>query len=100
MYKTSRISGPKHNYLGLSLNTDLPTEVRVRPLIIREDTLFTIDEVKLMAAVSEGVRDGNRHSGRTLFIDYLEYVPTDTPDYKAYTELAKTIIQSASRDFD
>lgn len=98
MYKISRITGPKHNYLALSLTTTIPTEVIVRSRIINECESCEIDESRLLAAVSKGVEDGNRDTGRTLSLECLEYVPSDTPDYKIYRELARAIIQSASQD--
>ena len=99
MYKTARISGPKHNYLALALSAITPIEVKIRPRITHGCETSDIDESKLLAAVNEGVEDGNRDTGRTLSIDCIEYVPTDTPDYKVYKELARAIIQSASQDF-
>lgn len=99
MYKTARISGPKHNYLALALTAVTPTEVKIRPRIAHGCGPYDIDESKLLAAVTEGVEDGNRDTGRTLSVDCLEYVPTDTPDYQVYKELARAIIQSASQDF-
>ncbi len=99
MYKTARISGTKHNYLALAVTTIAPIKIDVRPRVIHECETSDIDESKLLAAVSEGVEDGNRDTGRTLSVDCLEYVPTDTPDYKVYKELARAIIRSASQDF-
>lgn len=98
MYKIARISGPKHNYLGLVLTATPPTEVEVRCRIAPEKESCVVEELKLLAAVSEGVQEGNRDTRQSLFVECLEYVPTDTPDYKVYKELARTIIQTASQE--
>jgi len=58
-----------------------------------------IDEARLMVAVSEGVAMANRELQRPLFVEQIEYVPTDTPDFEVYIELAKAIVCSASSDF-
>ena len=99
MYKSSRIAGPKHNYLGLILVSSPPENIRIVQRTVKGDESRQIDESKLLLGVSEGLSQGNRESGGLLYIECIEYVPSDTPDYKAYIELAKTIVQSASSDF-
>ncbi len=99
MYKSSRIAGPKHNYLGLALVSSPSGNVKIVQRSVKGDESFQIDESKLVFAVSEGLSEANRTSGRPLYIDCIEYVPSDTPDYNAYTDLAKTIILFALRDY-
>jgi hypothetical protein len=98
IYKASRIAGPKHNFLGLGLVRTSPGEVQVVPRGLQDEGTSQIDEAKLLAAVSEAVVRGSRALGLPLFVDRVEYVPTDTPDYSAYTELADAIVHSAVAD--
>ena len=96
VYKTSRIAGPKHNYLGLIVERSSPVNIRIVQRSVKGDESKQIDESRLLLAVSEGVSEGNRESGQNLFVECIEYVSSDTPDYKAYTELAKAIVRFAA----
>jgi len=98
VYKATKISGPKHNFLGLAVVESRPAVLRIARRQLRDDDPPLIDEMLLLSAVFEGVFKGNSASGRSLFVEYLEYVQSDTPDYEAYVELATAIVQSASCD--
>lgn len=67
---------------------------------LRDNGASQINEEQLLAAVSEGVSIANRELGASLFVERIEYVPTDTPEYNTYQELAKAIILSAAKDFN
>ena len=100
IYKASRITGPKHNFLGLAVTPDAPPCIQCVQRRMPGDGTCEIDEARLMSAVSEGVSRANRELRSPLFVEQIEYVPTDTPDYGAYIELAKSIVCWASSDFN
>ncbi|MES2789002.1 MAG: hypothetical protein V4719_05230 [Planctomycetota bacterium] len=100
VYKASRIAGPKHNFLGLGITGVSPPDVQCIQRTLRDDGASQINEEQLLAAVSEGVSVANRELGASLFVERIEYVPTDTPEYNTYQELAKAIILSAAKDFN
>lgn len=97
IYKASRITGPKHNYLGLKMSATPPTNTSVVPRRIN-DELAGIDEEQLVAAVIRGIEDANRIIAKPLYPQLIEYVPSDTPDYAAYTQLSKAIVEAASAE--
>lgn len=98
IYKISRITGPKHNYLGLALSTIPPqTTAIIRRRLNGESDM--IDESKMIAAITFGIEDANRLLNTPLFAHSIEYVPSDTPDYSAYSQLAHAIVEVASKDF-
>lgn len=99
VYKASRIAGPKHNFLGLAITPKAPSSIQCVQRRMPGDGVCEIDEARLVSAVSEGVSVANRELPTPLFVEQIEYVPTDTPDYGAYIELAKSIVCSASSDF-
>lgn len=98
VYKTSRISGPKHNYLGLIVTLEPPLDVRLIQRKLPGEEAGNLDELLLLAAVEKGVLTANSELDCRLSIKMIEYVPTDTPEYAIYTELAKAIAYSAAGD--
>ena len=66
------------------------------PRRLKDEDTPQIDKVKLLAAISEGVRRANCALGNSLFVETIEYVAADSPNYSAYTELAEMIIRSAT----
>lgn len=100
IYKATRITGPKHNFLGLALTRVEPVRIQCVEKRLANNEVVQIDEEKLRSAVSEGALIANRQLHTSIFIERIEYVPTDTPDYSAYIELAQLIVRSAHGDFD
>lgn len=97
VYKASRITGPKHNFLGLVLSTTAPLDTALVQCPIKGE-LPVIDEVQLVAAVLAGVEQSNRTRSAALYAHSIEYVPSDTPDYETYSLLAKTITEAAAAE--
>ena len=98
VYKASRITGPKHNYLGLVFTKVQPTETKLVRHTLNNEPV-AIDPAQVIAAVVAGIEEANRANPTTLYADSVEYVISDTPDYAAYFQLAKAIAESASADF-
>jgi len=99
IYKAARITGPSHNYLGLVVTPVAPSKIRCVQRTMPGDGVCEIDQIRLLEAVSEGVAMANSKTLKQLFVEQVEYVSSDTPDYEAYSELAKVIMCSASCDF-
>lgn len=97
MYKTVQTKDAKHNYLGIVVSTSSPAAVEVMQHRM-EDKESCLDERLIIAAVQEGIDEGVRESGVTLFATTIEYVPSDRADYPAYTQMAKAIILAAVDD--
>ena len=98
VYKASRITGPKHNYLGLILSKTPSEATALLPHKLNNEP-SVIDETKMVVAVAAGIDDANRSINTPLYAQAIEYVPSDTPDYSAYSQLAKAIVEAASADF-
>jgi hypothetical protein len=97
MYKSSRITGPYHNFLGLRFSPTEPVQIAFIPQPFVGETPV-IDVTCLETAVLSGVRDGWAETREPLFVSEIEYVPSDTAIYSAYHILAKAIAEVASRD--
>ncbi len=91
-YRVSRITGPTHNLLGLSLSHEKPTAVSVQRLREPESNPL-IDERQLKQAVLDGVSQANAALGTNYHIDVIQYVPSDTSDISVYLFLAKSLIE-------
>ncbi len=98
MYKASRITGPKHNYLGMVLSTTEPVSVKVLARSLMAGETRQVDEAKLLASVSESIAQAQCELDCHLFVEYIEYVISDTPEYIAYAELACAIFSMAAED--
>jgi hypothetical protein len=100
VYKVARITGPKHNFLGLELSgADVPS-LTVERLQVDDGGVHagTLDEQQLIAAVRRGVTEANQKFGTHFYIAKLQYVVTDTPESSVYLLLAQKIIEAAWRD--
>ena len=95
-YRVSRITGPSHNLLGLSISPDEPA--RVAMLKLRESqSTSQVDEEQLKQAVLGGLHEANAALGTSYFIDKIEYLPDDTPNLDVYSSLARSLIEHLVR---
>lgn len=95
MYKASRITGPKHNYLGISFAAKKPKDLDVLPRKLGSEEP-SIVEGRLVDAVLAGLKAANQSNGVCLTPETIEYVSSDTPDYAAYFDLANMIARVAA----
>jgi hypothetical protein len=96
MFKASRITGPKHNYLGLAFSElDQDIELIEKQLPDEKEYEKTVDGSELSRIVREAVISEVEKHQQKLFISKLEFVPTDSLDPSAYVELAKAIVAYA-----
>jgi hypothetical protein len=101
MYKSSRIAGPKHNYLGIAFS-NCPGQIEVIERNMAGDVGNTknIAATDVMEVVVKVVERESTVIGRRLFVARVEYIPTDTPEVEAYEELATTIARYALQKLD
>jgi hypothetical protein len=96
VFKASRISGPKHNYLGITFSErEQDIELIEKQLPDDEVIAETINGTKLRKIVRDVVISEVERHEQKLFISKIEFVPTDSSDLSAYTELAKAIVTYA-----
>jgi hypothetical protein len=100
VYKATRITGPQHNFLGLTLSeTSVPSMTIERLLVdASEAEAETLDEQQLIDAVQRGVAEANKACGMHFHVERLQYVATDTPYPAVYSTLAKQIVKQAIMD--
>ena len=99
VYKVARITGPKHNFLGLTLSGAEVPSLTVKRLQVDDGGVYagTLDEQQLVEAVRRGVTEANQKFGTHFYITKLQYVVTDTPDPSVYSLLAQKIVEAAWR---
>jgi hypothetical protein len=96
MFKASRISGPKHNYLGIAFSgQEQDIELIEKQLPDDKVNTKTVNGSELIRIVRETVIVEVEKYEQKLFISKLEFVPTDSLDFSAYVELAKAIVTYA-----
>lgn len=98
-YKASRVTGPAHNFLALSLTTNGVQHIRIEPVSLSSDTApaVRLDSTKVLEKAIEGVSQANAELGTDYHIESMQYVPTDSYDLNAYIELAKSITHAAAK---
>jgi hypothetical protein len=92
LFKASQISGPKHNYLGIAFSrVETIIELNEKEILSDKASVSFINGFELSKLVQEIVASEAEKQGYKLFISRLEFVPTDSPDFSIYAELAKAI---------
>ncbi|MFD1261761.1 hypothetical protein [Entomomonas asaccharolytica] len=91
VYKTARITGPEHNFLGLKF-TELDETLRLIDLEERKvNSLF--DVYKLQKSVTLGLIEANNKFSEDIKVSEIYYVSSDTENYDAYSILTFKIIE-------
>ncbi|HED5893989.1 TPA: hypothetical protein R5R88_004626, partial [Salmonella enterica] len=93
-YKAMKITGPRHNFLGLVFS-DTPVELEI---VNREEKKTSyINEPQLIDAVLKGIQEGSIYSNFPCTVQKILYVGSDSPWYEAYELLAFEIVQEIFR---
>lgn len=91
IYKAIRITGPKHNFLGLKFTKS----DKVPRLIDLEEkgvnSLFDVS--KLQKSVILGLIEANAKFSKDIKVSEIYYVSSDTENYDAYSILTFKIIE-------
>lgn len=89
-YKAARITGPKHNLLGLCLGTSEP--VIISKLPIPNESKELVDEAEVLLQVEAGLAEINHELKTNYAVEKIQFLPTDTPCKTTYKNLTKAII--------
>ncbi len=90
-YKITRVTGPKHNMLGVRFS-DTHKEMEVVDLdFSAKQVNFSASEVK--SQVQLGLADVNRELGTKYKISAIQFVGSDTKSDSIYAELVKIIVR-------
>jgi len=89
-YKAVKISGPKHNLLGISFGMcDCP---KILSLNKKSDESL-IDENDVLSQVKNGIEKINEELGAEYSVSQIQFVSSDTPSEVIYDELAQEIVK-------
>ena len=101
LLKASRITGPKHNYLGIAFSEiDKGIELIEKQLPDDKDSKNLVNKSSLIGVVQEVVDIEAKRYGQQLFISKIEFVPTDSSDFLAYAKIARAIATYALEKTD
>lgn len=96
LYCITFVTGPRHNYLGLSFSleglcSDIDLRLEARVIHADEPVVLSENEVKNM--VLEGVERANLEFSCNFKISKIEYVVSDSGPEFVYSELAYLILK-------
>ena len=101
LLKASRIAGPKHNYLGIRFaKHECDIQLTEKRLPDCKESNAAVSGTDVIGIVQAALADETGASGQQLYVSEIEFVPTDTPNVDAYSELARAIIKYAIENCD
>lgn len=89
-HQAIRITGPKHNLLGLCLGNG--QAVIITRLPPQAGQAERIDEQAVLAQVTAGLSEINHQLGTFYTLSAIRFLATDTPCTYSYKELTRKII--------
>lgn len=96
-YKVVRVTGPRHNLLGLSFG-DIDINAEVVALEIANGEVELVEAKDVLEQVKTGVAAANMELGVDYKIMSIQYVPSDSPSKTVYAELAKEIVRRLANE--
>lgn len=90
-YRTARITGPTHNYLGLAFS-DVPVGSVRMIANMAEDGKKRLDADAVLQQVIAAQAFYRKSHGEAVHIAAVEYVPGDTPPAERYFALTLAIL--------
>jgi hypothetical protein len=93
IYKAIKISGPKHNILGLAI--DATGHIKECKIVTLDETNpeININPSDVEEQVQAGIREINQQFGVNFVVKEIQYVPADTPSKTIYKELTIEILK-------
>jgi hypothetical protein len=88
-YKVVKVTGPRHNLLGLSFGECAEPAV----IALGDDKSHAIVAEEVLQQVISGVDDMNAKLGTTYLVKQIQFVLSDTPSNSIYRELAQSIVK-------
>ena len=89
-YKAVKITGPKHNLLGISFGKCDCPEILA---LCKENDEIIIDESDVLSQVKNGIEKINEELGTEYSVSQIQFVPSDTPSKVIYDELTQEIVK-------
>jgi hypothetical protein len=94
----ARVTGPRHNWLGLLLTTrKLKAQPQVEAVGAESDA-EGINADDVLAQVSRGIEQANTELGTAFSVKGVRFVRSDTPSDGIYEYLAQSIAREAARE--
>lgn len=94
-YKAIKITGPKHNLLGLRFTSANDIIKKLEVIALQKDknsaVTITVDEVKNQ--VMKGLDEINEELNTNYKIIQIQFIPSDTASTTVYKELTKEIVK-------
>lgn len=91
IYKVVRITGPKHNFLGIKL-ANAETKIKITTLPIKDYETSKIDADDVLNQVNEGLIVINEHLGKKYYLSEVQFIPSDTMPSDVYKFLIQELI--------
>lgn len=93
IYKAIKISGPKHNILGLAL--DCMGRISGCKIVVldNKNPEINISSSDVVKQVQAGIQEINQQFGVSYSASQIQYVPADTPSQTIYKELTMEILK-------
>jgi hypothetical protein len=92
-YKAIKITGPRHNMLGLVLDKNSNHEIDVIALRSSKDESNNISSLDVKDQVLSGVEAINHKFGVKYTVEKIQFVSSDTPSESVYKELTIEILK-------
>ncbi|MFC5472450.1 hypothetical protein [Paraherbaspirillum soli] len=101
IFKVVSITGPTHNYLGLSFaeKTEV-VGVYVEPLMLNAEEPIRLEASDVQHWVMKGVEQANRELDANYKLKCVQFVASDTPPVEVYAQLARYIIERMHANLD
>jgi hypothetical protein len=100
VYKSSRIAGPKHNYLGIAFSRVRSSIEIIARELPRDSHAKKVVADEVLDVVVQVVKRESEVRGQQIYVTRIEFVPTDTPEIAAYEELATIIARYVLQKLD
>jgi hypothetical protein len=92
LYKIIRVTGPKHNFLGLELSVEPVDNVTLEALdSTNSESQLDVDEILIQ--VRAGLDRARSMFGRDFHIKRIQYVSSDTLSLNIYMDLTVEILK-------
>jgi hypothetical protein len=94
LFKISRITGPKHNFLGLQFaEAPLIGEPAVERLSVSNAEKEHLLDSEIVYHVKLGLAEAHSFCKGSYWLEKIQYVPSDSQPVEVYKELAVEIIR-------
>ena len=94
MFKISRVTGPKHNFLGLQFGqAPVVGDPEVERLVVSAQEKEKLSDREVVDQVKLGLAEALSFCKGNYWLEKIQYVPTDSPPAEIYKELAMEIIR-------